>query len=153
MQAKLLFQGHKSQSITLGSSDAAISSILSGKTLAQVANENQLTTEDVDFKASTIPNTNVKAVAVVLNINGARIAIPTSKGYLEWMENASDEQIADSMFRATFKAKKDDKGNVILNEDGSPELDETKPYLTFGKPSGISYSETVRSFSETVAVA
>lgn len=118
---------------------------LAGKTLAQVGAEQGLNNDDVDI-------TPVKGRGdeyydtLRITIGKTNYLVPLSRSFPK--ENIDNpEFMLNCMFRESFVTLKKD-GAVVQDENGKDILDESKPYLTFGKPNGITIGEGRVLFDE-----
>lgn len=128
--------------ITLASQNPEIRKMLSGKTLLQVAEQNGLTDADVDYV-----NTGNNIVNLSLRMNGREILIPLSRKFPE-TERYNPAYLLNCEFRETFLSVKDENGMPTTDEHGNVVLDESKPYLSFGKPNGITITGRESIFTE-----
>jgi hypothetical protein len=132
--------------IVLAANNPTARAMLAGKTLFQVGSQFDLEDKDVDFHPS---ETRPDITLLRLTIKGVNYVVYLSKGFP--MEKLNDANyLLNCEFRESWLSKKEEDGvTPIYNETtGAIELDESKPYLSFGKPSGITIGEGMNVFAE-----
>lgn len=128
--------------VKLASQSVEARKMLNGKTLLQVAEIHGLTDEDVDFVT-----TNGVILNLSLKIDGVEYLVPLSRSFP--MDKKADPQyLLGCEFRESFISVKEADGQPKRDESGAVILDETKPYLSFGKPSGITITSRESIFNE-----
>jgi hypothetical protein len=116
--------------------------LFAGMTLHQVGSLNDLSDEDVSIAKTgpqDIPN-------LCVTIKGVDYLIPFSFGFS--MEKlAEPDWFLKCEFRSSYKTVKLEDGvTPQTDEHGNLVLDETKPYISFGKPSGITINSKSAAF-------
>lgn len=129
-------QTSSSPTVVLAGRAAEAHLMFGGKTLAAVGQEFDLADEDVKWGYGINPQTNEEYRSLVLSVGNRMFQIPLSRKVLpEHLENP--DILLNCMFRTTFLAVKDEKGDVVYEEDGvTPKLG-TEAYMSFGRPAGI----------------
>ncbi len=133
--------------IILISENAEAMKMFGGKTLAQVGQEFDLTDEDVVFREVLVGGgRNYQAIQVT--INGTQYVSALSRNFPT--DHMSDPNyLLGCMWRQSFRSVKEDDGTPKIDETtGKPVLDETRPYVSFGKPFGITLGEETSIFTE-----
>ena len=126
----------------LASGNPAIINKLAGKSLFQVGSEFDLNDNDVDFV-----KTGTDIVNLWLKIDGQEVLCAVSRNFP--MERLNDaDYLLNCEFRAGYRSVKAADGvTPEYDENGAIILDESKPYLSFGKPSGIVVTEHMNVFA------
>ncbi len=134
-------------SVALVSGNPALTALFAGRTLHQVGSLNDLDDSDVTI-AKTGPD-NIPNLCVT--IDGVKHLIPFSYGFP--MEKLNDaDWFLRCEFRSTFKSFKQADGvTPAVDDEGNIQLDESKPYLSFGKPSGITINSETAAFGAVTA--
>lgn len=117
------------------------------KTLSQVAEEYDLWDEDVKFGYSNNPKTGEEIKHLTIMIEGDKYVIPFSIG-----ANADELDNLDEcnnwLFRVNYMRKKGEDGKPLGNDaDGNVIVDETAPYLSFGRAAGFTLEREEAAFT------
>lgn len=140
-------QQPKTEAAILISENPALRAKIDGKTLWEVGQLFGLSDEDVKFNPSILPNGN-RILQFALRVEGVFNIIPLAWGYdVDKAKNDADWFLT-CRFRSSFKAKKEADGTPMIGDNGRPVLDELQPYMSFGKPSGITLGELENAFEE-----
>lgn len=134
----------KESVIMLASNSTKAHSLFGGKTLLDVAREYDLGDEDVTFGYSVNPNTNEEIKSLMVRIDGVKWQIPFSRSV-----NGGPDKLDDCLmweFRTGFLSVKEN-GVPKVDENGAIVLDKMKPYMSFGKPSGITVVREEAAFT------
>lgn len=138
----LLKQTRKADSkpIHLANNDVAAWEVFNGKTLIEVDATQALTDIKVAMSTNDIP-------ALVLEFADKKVAFPFSYGFDS--ADMSDPDIANyGTFYVRNKRLKDAAGNVLEGQELTP----TGPkYISFGKPSGITFKSEESIVASEVA--
>lgn len=135
--------------VVLAASTLAAHNMFGGKTLANVGAEYDLGDEDVKWGIGINPTTMTEIRSLVLKVNGTLYQVPISRGLTAEMM-ASPDIMLNCVFRTGNLSVKDDAGNPTIDAEGNVVLDMTKPYMSFGRPSGIVIERMEEVFNEPV---
>lgn len=122
--------------------------LFGGKTLDEVGFINGLSAEDVKFGSAPNPKKPSNIMYFLkLTVKGEVWQIPVSRGF-GTIEDAkkNPDWLLRCEFRAGYLSVKDDQGAPKHDENGNIALDANKPYLSFGKPSGLINTTDVDAF-------
>lgn len=123
-------------SVTLAAGNQAAAAIFGGLTLHQLGAKYNLSDDDIRKVSSTNPNNGQKIHQLAIKIDGTTYVMPFSRSFP--MDKLNDAgYLLNCKFRTGFMSVKDDDGAPKTDEHGKMVLDNTKPYLSFGKPEGI----------------
>lgn len=130
--------------IMIASQSAAGMELFAGKTLVQVAEEHNLYDDDFDFGYGTNPANNEEIQNLLIRIKGVDYQVPFSRsvGRVETIDACHNW-----VFRKSFLSVKDADGAPKHDDNGKIVLDESKPYLSFGKPNGLTVERREKAFS------
>lgn len=149
--------GQKSEGpvIMIAANSTKAHELFGGKTLQQVGQELDLEDGDVTFGYSTNPKTKQEIKSLMIKANGVKWQIPFSQG-----SNATELDSLDEcmnwVFRTSFKSVKDAAGAAKLDENGKPVLAdglagrELAPYMSLGRPTGLTIEREEAAFGEPV---
>lgn len=137
----------ESTGVILVASNPEALAMFDGKTLNEIGFENNLADEDIEIAHSKLPN-GTKVKALMVKVNGKTYVVPFSRSFPEDKLNDAD-YLLDCMFRKSFVSAKEEDGiTAKSNPDGSVVLDESRPYMSFGKPQGITFDTTEQLFKD-----
>lgn len=142
-----VFSG-KRKAMSIGGRINAAIALFGGKTLDEVGFINGLVAEDVQFGSAPNPK-NPSSIMnfLVLSVKGETWNIPISKGFGNIDEaRKNPDWLLRCEFREGFLSVKDDEGAPAEDEHGNIRLDTSKPYLSFGKPSGLINTTNIAAF-------
>lgn len=135
--------------IVLAAQSKSAHEMFAGKTLRQVGGELELNDEDVKWGIGINPKTNEEIKSLLIKKGEVWYQVPLSRGIKEDMLG-NPELLLNCMFRAGFMSVKDADGAPKVDENGAILLDESKPYLSFGRPNGIVVARMETVFDEPV---
>jgi hypothetical protein len=121
--------------VVLASSNLKAHEMFGGLTLAEIGEKYDLADEDVEWYNGTLPNGD-GVTSLLLTIEDVIYSFPMSRGMTQdIMDN--NEVLLTCMMRTGFMSIKDDDGTPLKDENGVLILDVSKPYMSFGKPTGV----------------
>lgn len=141
-----------SKNIQLAANNPKAHELLGGKTLMQVGAEYDLADEDITLGSGTNPNNNQVIKSLLITVKGVKWSVPLSRGFKEEYFN-DPEILLSCQFRTGFLSVKNDDGTPKTDENGNSVLDSTKPYMSFGRPSGIVIEHEEQLFTQPVEIA
>lgn len=120
-----------------------------GKTLLHVGSQYDLNDTDIKMSYSDNKGNEIPNLSVV--VKGEKYLIPLSRKFP--MDRLHDTQyLLKCEFRASFVSVKEDDGvTPKLDAEGNIILNESKPYITFGRPTGITITREEELFAEVDA--
>lgn len=127
-------------SLVLGAKDINAHKVFNGKTLAQLGEEFELEDSDVSIAFNMNPKNNEEIPSLAIRIKGQKYLVPFSKGYPMEEATASADSLLNGVFRVNFMTVKDANGEATDSFT-------TTPYLSFGKPGGLTIAREERAFA------
>lgn len=106
--------------------------------------DSELNLTDIEVGTSTIRGAEVESL--ILGFEKEDVVFPLSNGFDTSIFDT--DSLADCRFYVTRKRKRDQNGDLLPGEELTPTGDE---YISFGKPSGITF-ESRRSLVDAEAV-
>ncbi|HOV34627.1 MAG TPA: hypothetical protein PLS56_01385 [Candidatus Dojkabacteria bacterium] len=145
--ARSKFYSGKGADVILAAQNSEIRERLQGKTLDQVGWTEELGDGDFKFVRSENPKNKQEIWSVRLTLGDVKVLVPLSRNF-DMNKTKDPNWLLKCEFRGGFLSVKDDNGAPKYDEKGAIVLDTTKPYLSFGAPSGIVIQEEVDPFAE-----
>lgn len=137
--------------IVLAGQSTKAMELLAGKTLKQLGLELDLADEDVKWGFGINPQNQQEIRSLLIHHPQLDVwyQVPVSRGLTpgHWENPAV---MLNCMFRQGWMSVKDETGAPKVDENGVTVLDESKPYLSFGRPAGITVSRMENVFDEPV---
>lgn len=132
------FSGTRKASNLAGAIQSNIS-MFAQMTLDEIGYKYGLEASDVKFVPSDMPNNPnpIWSLRITVPEKGV-FHLPLSRGFDKDYAKANPDWFLRCEVRSGFKSVKNPDGTVKLGDDGKPELS-LEPYVSFGKPSGITY--------------
>lgn len=129
--------------------NAEAEAIFAGKTLNEVGFTNELGDEDITISTGLLPDGKTQVKTLLVTVKGVTYACPLSRSFPADKMNDADF-LLDCMFRKSFASIKEEDGfTAKTDSEGAVMLDQSKAYMSFGKPDGITYDNQEVLFKTT----